>query len=131
VIYAYVQDQWVPCRSQYYAAFVGHSEKELTLVTEVLRQQARMNHRAVSITPGRLADFLAHVQEHERVLVQRLRDQEAQVVLDSITAGIEGTTAITLGTLPLASDPNGETDATFEVFGPVDLSSLPIFEEYR
>ena len=57
VVYAYVHGQWVPCHSQYYAAFVGHSEKELALATEVLRQQARMSHRTTAITPVRLAEF--------------------------------------------------------------------------
>lgn len=128
VVYAYVHGQWLPCRSQYYAAFVGHSEKELALATAVLRQQARMNHRAAAITPVRLAEFLAQVHEHERVLVQRLRDQEAQAVFAGITAGIEGRT--TRGTpAPLPSAP--ATLGVPDLGAPVDLSTLPTFEEYR
>jgi putative transposase len=132
VVYAYVHGQWVPCRSQYYAAFVGHSEKEFALATEVLRQQARMSHRAASITPVRLADFLAHVQEHERVLVQRLRDQEAQAVFEGIAAGIEGRTAMGATARP-APAPAAAQEGTAipDLCGPVDLATLPMFEEYR
>ncbi len=132
VVYAYVQGQWVACHSQYYGAFVGHSEKELALATETLRQQARMSHRAVSITPVRLADFLAHVQDHERVLVQRLRDQEAQVVLDGIAAGLEGKTESRSAALvPPTSQARSDASLVTALFGPVDLSTLPLFEEYR
>ena len=132
VVYAYVHSQWVPCRSQYYAAFVGHSEKELALATEVLRQEARMSHRAASITPIRLAEFLAHVHEHERVLVQRLRDQEAHAVFEGIAAGIEGRTAGGATTRPPSTPAVAHARMGVpDLFAPVDLSTLPTFEEYR
>jgi putative transposase len=107
--------------SQYYAAFQGHSEKELELVTETLRQQARLTQQAASITPLRLADFLAKAQAHERVLVQRLRDQEAQGVLACIAAGVESK--------PLDTP----TPVQAPVFSaePVDLSTLPVYQGYR
>jgi len=132
VVYAYVHGQWVPCRSQYYAAFVGHSEKELALATAVLRQQARMSHRAAAITPIRLAEFFAQVHEHERVLVQRLRDQEAHAVFEGIAAGIEGRTARepTARPAPAPAAAHARTGAT-DLCDPVDLSTLPTFKEYR
>lgn len=121
IAYAYVQRQWVRCVSQYYAAFQGHSEKELELATETLRQQARLTHQATSITPLRLADFLAKAQAHERVLMQHLRDQEARGVLESIAAGVEG------------RPPDTPTPAQAPAFSgePVDLSTLPVYQEYR
>jgi putative transposase len=132
VVYAYVHGQWVPCRSQYYAAFVGHSEKELALATAVLRQQARMSHRAASITPVRLAEFLAQVHEHERVLVQRLRDQEAHAVFEGIAAGIEGRTAREPTARPAPAPAVAHTSLVIPaLYDPVDLSTLPTFEEYR
>jgi putative transposase len=121
VDYAYVRGQWMRCISQYYAAFAGHSEKELDLASEVLRQQARLNHKAVSLTPRRLADFLADVHAHERVLVQRLRDQEARAVLESLEAD-------TPRKLPEAVEIAASVACSLE---PVDLSALPVFEEYR
>jgi len=59
IAYAYVRRQWVQCISQYYSAFQGHSEKELALATEILRQQARVNHQAASITPLRSGERLS------------------------------------------------------------------------
>lgn len=121
IAYAYVRGQWVRCISQYYAAFQGHSEKELELATEVLRQQARISHKAVSLTPQRLADFLADVHAHQRVLVQRLRDQEAQGVLECLEAD-------TARKPPEAMQPAFSEAFSLE---PVDLAALPVFEEYR
>jgi len=121
IAYAYVRGQWVRCISQYYAAFAGHSEKELELATEVLRQQARINHKAVSLTPQHLADFLADVQAHQGVLVQRLRDQEAQGVLSCLEAS-------TPGKPPAVMQPAFSEAFSLE---PVDLATLPVFEEYR
>lgn len=121
IAYAYVQGQWMRCVSQYYAVFQGHSEKELELATETLRQQARLTQQAASITPLRLADFLAKAQAHERVLVQRLRDQEARGVLECIAAGVEG------------RPPESPTLTQAPAFSAesVDLTTLPVFEEYR
>jgi putative transposase len=119
--YAYVRGQWVRCVSQYYAAFQGHSEKELAVATELLRQQARVHHHAAAVTPRRLADFLAQVHAHERVLLQRLRDQEARGVLECIGAGEE------------SHSPESRTSMPPETVSwePVDLSRLPVYEEYR
>jgi putative transposase len=119
--YAYVRGQWVRCLSQYYAVLQGHSEKELAVATEVLRQQARVQHHAATITPRRLADFLAQVHVHERVLMQRLRDQEAQGVLESMGGGG--------APCPLAPDASvPPEEGSWE---PVDLTKLPVYEEYR
>jgi putative transposase len=119
--YAYVRGQWVQCISQYYSAFQGHSEKELELATEILRQQARVNHQTASITPLRLAAFLKNLHAHERVLAQRLRDQETQGVLSRLAGGIEG------------DDARARVPSPPETFmlAPVDLSTLPVFKEYR
>lgn len=121
MVYAYVRGQWVRCLSQYYATFQGHSEKELAVATELLRQQARMHHQAAAITPRRLADFLVQVQIHERVLVQRLRDQEARGVLECMGVGGEAS----------APDTHASTAPERGSWEPVDLARLPVYEEYR
>lgn len=119
--YAYVRGQWLRCVSQYYAAFQGHSAKELAVATELLRQQARVHHHAATITPRRLADFLAQVQDHERLLLQRLHDQEARGVFACMEAGKESSTLESRPALP--PEP--------VAWEPVDLTQLPVYEEYR
>jgi len=112
----------VQCVSQYYAAFHGHSEKELELAAEILRQHVRQNHKAASMSPLHLADFLANVHEHEQVLVQRLQDQEAKEVLACLASGVEEKPSHLVTSI--------SPDEGFR-FESVDLSTLPVFEEYR
>ena len=99
----------------------AHPEKELELATEVLCEPARISHKAVSLTPQRLADFLANVHEHQQVLAQRLRDQEAKGVLESLEADTARQPAETVQQV-------ASQEWSWE---PVDLAALPVFEEYR
>ena len=75
---------------------------------------------------------LAQVHEHERVLVQRLRDQEAHAVFEGIAAGIEGRTmrgaTARLPSTPAVAHARMEDS---DLLDPVDPSTLPTFEEYR
>ena len=118
--YAYCRGQWVRCLSQYYHVLHGHSAKELELATTVLRQQARRHHHTAAITALRLADFLADVQAHEHVLLQRLRDLESRAVLEALDAGSLERAGGTPGPEPPAL-----------TFPPVDLTTIPAFEEYH
>jgi putative transposase len=113
---------WVRCLSQYYHVLHGHSAKELALATAVLRQQARRNHQAAAITALHLADFLADVQAHEHVLRQRLRDLESRAVLEALDAG-DSESAVA----PASRGPEPPAPA----FPPVDLATIPAFEEYH
>jgi putative transposase len=119
--YVYCRGQWIQCLSQYYQQLHGHSEKELELATEELREQARRNHRAASITPLHLAEFLLEVQAHQRVLLQRVRDLEHGAVLRALDAGVEGKKQAPVP--PVEDSTHG--------FPAVDLETVPAFEEYR
>lgn len=119
--YVYCRGQWVQCLSQYYQQLHGHSEKELSLATEELREQARRNHQAATITPLHLAEFLANVQAHEWVLLQRVRDLEQGAVVHALDADVEGKVE--------ALAPPVE-DSTYS-FPSVNLETVPAFEEYR
>ncbi len=120
-VYAYTRGEWVPCISQFYSAFHGHSEKELMLAAETLREQARLNHKQASLTPLRLANFLAEVHEHERVLLQRLRDLEVKAVRETLSGKTAGR--------PADMDPR--LDSSLDEGVMIDLETIPVFEEYR
>ena len=87
--YAFVQGRWVPCISQYYLQFKGHSERELLLATAELRKRQQNHAKETSITGKRLAEFLASAEAHEVVLTQRLQDAEARDVLAHM-GGVQG-----------------------------------------
>jgi hypothetical protein len=94
-VYAYVHGVWEPFTSTYYAAFQGHSWKEIGLLTQELNQQRRRGEEQRRMSASRLADFLLGVWERqgthaERVRHQRERDQELVVLR---TGGKVGDTA--------------------------------------
>jgi putative transposase len=70
--YAYVEGRGVRCISQYYSTFVGHTEKEVLLAAQEIRLHSKRNATSTNLNAKRLADFIASVQEHEALLIQRL-----------------------------------------------------------
>lgn len=131
--YAYVQGRWVKCISQYYTIFSKRSEKELLLAATEIRQLAKLHRTSSSISAKRLADFLSTVQEHEALLVQRLRDLEARSVLHTLTEepdSVQPSEVVmtTAAKFPISVPTSDETNAVVQ---PFDLTQLPVFEEYR
>jgi putative transposase len=128
VAYAFVQHRWVQCLSQYFAQLHGHSEKALLLASTELRQ--RQQRPTSRITAKQLADFLAKATAHEALLRQRLYDHEARRVLEAIAgspAAGEAETASPPPPLPTAIPADGDE----ALASPLDLTTLPVFEEYR
>jgi putative transposase len=125
--YAYVRRRWVRCVSQYHAQLAGHTEKELLLASKEIRRQHQLYTANAAITARRLADFLAKASAHEAIRQQRLRDLEAKAVLEVIAGGPLN------GAEHLASPQSGleTTQARVPPLAPVDIATLPVFEEYR
>jgi putative transposase len=83
VAYAFVNNRWAECHSEYYTTFQSHSERELQIVTEELHKR-RKNHSDQScITAKKLAEFLESVENEENVLAQRLSDLETRSIYSS------------------------------------------------
>ncbi len=112
VAYAFVHGQWVECQSEHYTVLKGHSEREMMLATEELRQRQRNHAADFYITARQLAGFLQSVEAQETVLTQRLSDLESKTIRLTLTkvAGNEGLrTSSTL--LRKASDGGGQPTA--------------------
>ena len=125
--YAWVAPRWVPCVSQYHSTLQGHTEKEMMLASKEIRRQNQLHATNAAVTARRLADFLAHVDAHQAIRQQRLRDLEARAVLDAIagekstkTSGLSASSELQASTASVTLQPL-----------PVDLATLPVFEEYH
>ena len=131
VAYAYVHERWVECVTPAYGQFHGHSERELLLITAELRALNRRNHVTTPITAMRLAAFLAKIEAHEAILLQRRRDQETRAVLQGIDGG-RSAPASHWEYVPLGErDEDGLPVVAGAGASPVDLSTLHVYEEYR
>jgi putative transposase len=137
VAYAYLEGRWVKCISQYYSIFVGRTEKELLLAAQEIRQKDKRNVVSTNISAKRLADFIAAVQEHETLLLQRLRDLESIGVLENFTSNLTDVPSVTpVPVIPKsqAFSPQGEDISRVsqtENVQLLDVTKLPIFEEYE
>ncbi|WP_245602875.1 hypothetical protein [Gloeothece verrucosa] len=141
VAYAYVQGRWVKCISQYYSIFSGRSEKELFLASVEIKQLKKLTNISIPLSAQRLAEFLSDVQKHETLLMQRLRDLEAKMILDSFLTESPTEQEIKMpisnprsSSIPQSSkqlEVSASNQATYPISLSVDVSELPIFEEYR
>ena len=128
-VYAYVHNHWVECvTSLYYGQFHGHSERELMLATTELREQNRKSPIKTPIDAKRLADFLAKIEVHETVLLQRQRDSENQAVVYRVEQHTPHAPQSVSPGMPnhgLASEKHASR------FAPIDLTTLQVYGEYR
>ena len=101
------------------------------LASAELREQNRESHVRTPIDAKRLAEFLAKIEAHEAVLLQRQRDIENQVVVYHLeqdrSPAREQPQSVSKD--PLPSREAGQTLAS--PFAPVDLTTLQVYEEYR
>ena len=135
VAYAYVQGRWVKCISQYYSIFEGHSEKELRLATAEIKRAKKSTFASSSVSAKRLAEFIANAQEHETLLLQRLKDLEGQLVQndDYVSSTYSVVPEVTKEERIVTPRADEETNVPLNddlKTVPLDLSSLPVFEEY-
>jgi putative transposase len=136
VAYAYLEGRWVRCISQYYSTFVGRTEKEVLLAAQEIRQKDKRSSLGTNISAKRLADFIAAVQEHEALLMQRLRDLETHAVLENLTPNNDRVPKLPqVTTSVLALEPNSKQmagePALSQNVEPLDVTRLPILGEYH
>jgi putative transposase len=131
-VYAFVHNHWVECiTSAHYGQFHGHSEREIALASNELRTQARISHTRMPIDAERLAAFLAKIEAHEAVLLQRQRDLENQMVLYRIE---HPQTPRTKGSQPVSIAEHHQPNAPDQLLSrvaTVDLAALEEYSEYR
>lgn len=85
--YAYVNNLWVSCISQYYTVLHQRSERELMILSSELKKRYQQHSKHFTITARKIADFLTTTQADEVLLSQQLKDKEAKIVLKLIEGG--------------------------------------------
>ncbi len=93
----------------------------------------KLTRTSTSISAKRLADFISQVQEHEALLLQRLRDLEGLMVLNALTEKPEQKAPGEIVTPRVSSSSKEVTGPCLgeEYLPPLELELVPIFEEYR
>lgn len=120
--YAYVNGQWTQCICGHYAVFRDHSERELMLATQILRQRQSQHQQHADIRAKLLADFILSAEAEELLLEQRLRDNQARQ-LREMTLGLSpdhGTTVLPTSISPTVKTPPFQlASAELEQYGEI------------
>lgn len=77
-IHALVNGVLVECRANNYDVFALRSEREVEMASKEIRALDRQAGRTPTVSHSRLVEFFYQIQEHEDVLLQHKRDQEAR-----------------------------------------------------
>lgn len=121
--WAYVNQHWYECHSEYYALMRGRSEKELRLACAELHARQRQHARRFTATAKQLGVFLQSAEAEELLLKQRRADREARHLI----AAVEGKAFAPSHTGLVAQEPvNFERDAVS-----ADPIGLDVREEYE
>lgn len=84
IAYAYVHGYWVRCISNHYNKFCGHSEREIMVATEILRQKKYLFRQKTISKPGEIAQLLKNAEQYEELRLQSQRDLAAKDVRELV-----------------------------------------------
>jgi hypothetical protein len=123
--WAFVDGRWTLCVSELRHQFLDHSERELMVVTQLLRQKNRLhNGRSGDITARKLAVFMSECHEEEAVILQRKRDAEAKKLFTIIDGGLPPQAPPLLEASPCQADSTAPCETPEAVPEPESLESL-------
>jgi putative transposase len=75
---AWLKDHWETCQSEYADLFHNRSEKEIELITQEITAQNKRTGQRRTINASVIAKYLTTTRTTEKLLQQRLRDEEKQ-----------------------------------------------------
>lgn len=92
--FAWLRDQWVPCRSEYAAVFQGRSEKEIRAATQEIWGRLRRSGERRAINAKLIANALRETTVTEKRLKDTLRNEENHAAMAlSVSAAMPGHSA--------------------------------------
>ena len=84
IAYAYVDNSWRKCFSDYFSILENKTEKELQIATNILKKKQKDSGKTVAVTASKLARFIERLEDEEQVLIQRIKDTEARPIFSVI-----------------------------------------------
>ncbi len=77
--YAFAEGQWTRCHSEHRMIFQDKSEKEIQLASRQLHRRQQLHAKGSVMSVKKLAEFLQSIESDESLLLQRMRDREANL----------------------------------------------------
>ena len=85
--YAYIDNQWVTCISEYFDKFKHMTEKELQVRSEIIRKRNRLTSKEMRVSAKDLAQLHVDNDNKEKLFKQQIKDRELRktVALQEVT----------------------------------------------
>ncbi|ENQ3111345.1 DDE-type integrase/transposase/recombinase [Bacillus cereus] len=80
IAYAYVNNKWVRCISEYYSIFRNRTERELKHIAAELKKRFKNHNKSFNISAKMIADFINKSEKSERAFEQAIKDREMQSI---------------------------------------------------
>ncbi|KAF6700425.1 MULTISPECIES: TnsA endonuclease N-terminal domain-containing protein [Bacillus] len=80
IAYAYVNNKWIKCISEYYSIFRNRTERELKHITAELKKRFKNHNKSFNISAKMIADFINKSEKSERAFEQAIKDREMQSI---------------------------------------------------
>lgn len=82
--YAYVNNRWIRCISNYYTKLQGYSERAIKIATTLIHRKKQLHNQKVYASVGEIVHLLKNAEQYEDVQRQLQRDRSTQRVHDLI-----------------------------------------------
>ncbi len=110
VAYAYINNHWVKCVSNYYMKFQGYSEKAVGIATTICRQKRQRYNQSQYVGAKEIVDLLSNAEQHEELILQIRQDQSAKLVYNLIEGNLSSAVLNSAGIEHPSSRHNREVD---------------------
>ncbi|AZJ23132.1 transposase [Bacillus wiedmannii bv. thuringiensis] len=81
IAYAYVNNKWIRCISEYYSIFRNRTERELKHITAELKKRFKNHNKSFNISAKMIAEFINKSEKSERAFEQAIKDREMQSIV--------------------------------------------------
>ena len=82
--YAYVNNRWTKCISNYYTKFEGYSERAVKIATTLIHRKKQLHNQRVYASVSEIVHLLKNAEEYEELQLQIQRDRSSQRVRNLI-----------------------------------------------
>ena len=76
IAYAFVDNKWCRCISEYYPVLQGRSEKTIQIIAAEIKKQKKDSSVRTEITASKLAEYLQKTEADEKILRRLMADSE-------------------------------------------------------
>ncbi len=84
IAYAYANNRWIKCISNYYTRFEGYSEKAVKIATTLIHRKKQLHNQRVYANVSEIVNLLKNAEEYEELQLQLQRDRSSQKVRNLI-----------------------------------------------